>query len=72
MFQTSLICGLGMLVFTVSPFMPAARFAWLMFALLAAALIADLLILPALLASPLGRWLVSPKTEASSATATNL
>jgi uncharacterized protein len=64
MLQTSVICGLGMLVFTVSPFMPAARFAWLMFALLAAALVADLLILPALLASPLGRWLVSPKTNA--------
>jgi uncharacterized protein len=72
MLQTSVICGLGMLVFTVSPFMPAARFAWLMFALLAAALVADLLILPALLASPLGRWLVSRKTNVLSATAKNL
>jgi predicted RND superfamily exporter protein len=63
MLQTSSICGLGMLVFVVNPFMPAARFGWLMFALLFAALIADLLILPALLASPLGRWLVSPRRE---------
>jgi hypothetical protein len=52
-----------MLVFVVNPFMPAARFGWLMFALLFAALIADLLILPALLAAPLGRWLVSPREQ---------
>ncbi|MCL4204391.1 MAG: MMPL family transporter [Pirellulaceae bacterium] len=65
MLQTSLICGLGMLVFALSPFMPAARFAWLMFALLNAALAADLLILPALLASPLGRLLVSRVNRAS-------
>jgi hypothetical protein len=36
-----------------------------MFALLNAALAADLLILPALLASPLGRWLVSGVNRAS-------
>jgi len=65
MLQTSVICGLGMLVFVVSPFMPAARFAWLMFALLIAALVADLLIMPALLASPVGRWLVSRRMASS-------
>lgn len=63
MLQTSMICGLGMLVFVVNPFMPAARFGWLMFTLLFAALTANLLILPALLASAPGRWLVAARLE---------
>lgn len=54
MMQTSLICGLGLMVFAVSPFAPIARFAWLMGAMLVAAVAADLIVLPALLASPFG------------------
>lgn len=55
MTQTSLICGLGMLVFVFSQFVPISRFAWLMAASLAAALAGDLVLLPALLVSSLGR-----------------
>ncbi|MCA9119173.1 MAG: MMPL family transporter [Planctomycetaceae bacterium] len=54
MVQTSLICGLGMLVFALSDFVPISRFAWVMFAMLMAALLADLIVLPAILLSPLG------------------
>lgn len=55
MVQTSVVCSVGMLVFTLSSFVPASRFAWMVFILLFTALFADLVILPALLASPLGR-----------------
>ncbi len=54
MVQTSLICGLGLLVFGLSDFVPISRFAWVMFAMLMSALIADLIVLPAILLSPLG------------------
>lgn len=54
MVQTSLICGLGLLVFAVSDFVPISRFAWVMFAMLMSALVADLIVLPAILLSPLG------------------
>ncbi|MDH3719581.1 MAG: MMPL family transporter, partial [Planctomycetota bacterium] len=55
MIQTSLICGLGMLVFSLSPFAPIARFGWLMAAMLGAALVGDLIVLPAILKGWLGR-----------------
>ena len=55
MVRTTLICGLGLLVYAFSPFIPIVRFAWLMFAMLSAALIGDLLVLPALLLSRLGK-----------------
>ena len=55
MVQTTLICGLGLLVFSMSSFVPTGRFAWLMLALLTSALVADLIFLPAILASPLGK-----------------
>ena len=48
--QAALIAGAGVLALTVSPFRPTARFGGLTAALLAAAVAADLLILPALLA----------------------
>ncbi len=54
MIQTSLICGLGLLVFAFSSFAPIARFGWLMGAMLGTALIGDLIILPAVLMSRLG------------------
>lgn len=56
MVQTTVICGLGLLVFAFSSFVPTAHFAWLMAAMLGTALIGDLLLLPALLAGPLGRF----------------
>ncbi|MCC9602113.1 MMPL family transporter [Stieleria sp. JC731] len=49
MIQTTLICGSGLAIFALSNFMPTARFAWMMVLLLAAALVGDLLLLPALL-----------------------
>ncbi len=55
MTQTTLIGGLGLSVFALSTFTPTQRFGKLMLALLAAALVGDLIFLPALLASPLGR-----------------
>lgn len=58
MLQTSVICGVGMLAFAFSSFVPVSRFAWMVFVLLLTALFADLVILPALLAGPLGRVFV--------------
>lgn len=52
MTQTALVCGLGMLVFALSPFTPIARFAWLTFTLLMVGLISDLVLTPAILLSP--------------------
>ena len=56
MIQTSLICGLGLLVFGLADFIPTSRFAWMTASLIAAALLADLVLLPSLLLSPLGSW----------------
>jgi predicted RND superfamily exporter protein len=55
MIQTSFVCSLGFLAFSPSEFVPIARFAWIMCALLFAALLGDMMILPALLVSSLGR-----------------
>lgn len=49
--STSLICGLGFFVFFFGDFMPAVRFGQLLFFMLAAALIGDLIFLPSLLLS---------------------
>ena len=53
--QTTAIGGLGLSVFAFSTFTPTQRFGVLMLTLLAVALIGDLIFLPALLASPLGK-----------------
>ncbi len=66
MTETTLICGLGLLVFAVSRFTPTARFAWLMFTLLTAALLGDLVVLPAILIGPLGRIFQPRKTATQS------
>ncbi len=55
MTQTTLIGGLGLSAFAFSTFMPTQRFGILMLFLLVAALIGDLILLPALLAGPLGK-----------------
>ncbi|MAT15139.1 MAG: hypothetical protein CMJ46_07695, partial [Planctomyces sp.] len=65
MMQTTLICGLGLLIFGLSDFVPTSRFAWMMLYLLFTALVGDLLLLPALLLSPLGR-LFEPSKKRSS------
>jgi predicted RND superfamily exporter protein len=56
MTQTTLIGGLGLAVFAASTFTPTQRFGVMMVTLLAAALVGDLILLPAILAGPLGRF----------------
>jgi len=63
MTQTTAIAGVGLAVFALSTFTPTQRFGVLMFALLATALIGDLIFLPALLASPLGKYFGKELTE---------
>ena len=64
MTQTTAIGGIGLSIFAFSTFTPTQRFGTLMLALLAAALIGDLLFLPALLASSLGK-VFDPKLQRS-------
>ena len=61
MMQTTLICGLGIMVLVQSDFITTCRFAVLIFLLLALALPGDLVLLPAILASPLGKYFRSSK-----------
>ena len=61
MTQTTAIGGLGLSIFALSTFTPTQRFGTLMLTLLAAALAGDLIFLPALLSSPLGRVFDSPR-----------
>lgn len=55
MSHTTLICAGGLVVFAFSSFVPILHFAWLMVSLLLAALVGDLVLLPAILAGPFGR-----------------
>ena len=55
MTQTTLIAGLGLVIFSLSSFQPVAQFGLLMFLLLLAALVGDLIFLPSLLASSAGK-----------------
>jgi uncharacterized membrane protein YdfJ with MMPL/SSD domain len=56
MTQTTIVGGLGLFVFALSTFTPTQRFGTLMLVMLATALVGDLILLPALLAGPAGRW----------------
>lgn len=67
--QTALICAAGMLPFTSSSFLPARSFALMLLLLLLIAAVSDLLVLPALLAGPLGRWFMRPAPPAREASA---
>jgi predicted RND superfamily exporter protein len=53
--QAALVNGLGLSVFAVSSFTPTSRFGWLMLTILVAGVIAELIMLPSLLFSPLGK-----------------
>ncbi len=53
--QAALISGLGLSVFALSTFTPTQRFGWLMLTILIAGVVAELIMLPAILAGPLGR-----------------
>lgn len=63
MVQTSLICGLGLMVYAFSSFVPTQHFAFMMVGLLMAALVGDLIFLPALLLSPLGKVVGMPAEQ---------
>ena len=54
MLQTTLVAGLGLAMFATSEFTPTRQFGLMMVTMLTAALIGDLLLVPALLAGPLG------------------
>ena len=58
--QSAIVCGLGILAFAASSFAPTRRFAWMLSLLVWAALVGDLVVLPALLSGPAGRWFNSP------------
>lgn len=64
MLQTTMIGGLGLAVFAVSTFTPTQQFGTLMIIMLGMALVGDLILLPALLCGPLGRFFApgSPAT----------
>ena len=64
MTQTTVVGGLGLFVFSLSTFTPTQRFGTLMLVMLAAALLGDLILLPALLAGPAGK-LFKPRARAS-------
>lgn len=68
LWQTSTAVGLGLLMLYPAELLLVSRFGWLMAALIGAALVADLIVLPALLAGPLGtiieRTSVQPSREA--------
>jgi len=53
--QATLINGLGLSVFTISSFAPTKQFGFLMLVILVAGAVAELLLLPAILAGPMGR-----------------
>ena len=65
MTQTTAIGGLGLSIFAFSTFTPTQRFGTLMLALLAAALVGDLVFLPAMLVSPVGRVFDRQKSKPS-------
>jgi uncharacterized protein len=62
--QSALVCGLGILVFAGSSFAPSRRFALMLALLVAAALVGDLVLLPALLTGRAGRWFAPAKKTA--------
>lgn len=55
--QTTLVVGGGLLMLSFADLLLVSRFGWLMASLVATALVADLILLSALLAGPLGRIL---------------
>lgn len=54
--QAAIISGVGLSVFALSTFTPSQRFGYLMLAILFAGVVAELIMMPALLAGPLGRF----------------
>jgi hypothetical protein len=65
--QTTLVACAGLALFVLGTFVPTQRFGLTMLAMLLASLVANLFVLPALLAGPLGRYLAPRMPEATSA-----
>jgi predicted RND superfamily exporter protein len=63
MYQSWGVIGLGLSVFAISDFMPTQRFGLMMVSLLTVSLIVNLVLLPALLAGPLGGFLARSLTR---------
>ena len=57
LWQTSMAVGLGLFMLSFADLLLVSRFGWLMATLIFAALIADLILLPAMLAGSLGTWI---------------
>jgi predicted RND superfamily exporter protein len=55
MTESTVVCALGILIFSLSSFAPTSRFSWMLALLMMAALAGDLVLLPAMLVGPLGR-----------------
>jgi hypothetical protein len=55
MTESTIVCALGILIFSLSSFAPTSRFSWMLAMLMMAALAGDLVLLPAMLVGPLGR-----------------
>ena len=68
MLQTTIIGGFGLAVFATSTFTPTQQFGYLMISMLGTALVGDLLLLPAILVSPLGKFFGGPAPEAGTST----
>ena len=69
MWQTSLAVAIGLLVLAPAELLLISRFGWLMAAMIGVALLADIMLLPNLLASPLGR-LFDPRQVVAAAVET--
>ena len=57
MFQTTLVCGISLMAYYFSDFVPTSNFSLFMFGLLSSALLGVLFLLPSMMASPMGRYL---------------
>jgi len=55
-YQSTVIVALGLVTFSISSFMPTQRFGYLMCTLLGFGLVADLVLTPAMLSGPIGRF----------------
>jgi predicted RND superfamily exporter protein len=64
--QAALISGLGLSIFAFSTFTPTQRMGWLMMTILLAGVVAELVMMPAILAGPLGK-VFSPRRAAEAA-----
>jgi predicted RND superfamily exporter protein len=61
--QAALISGLGLAVFAFSTFTPTQRMGWLMMTILLAGVVAEFIMMPAILAGPLGRVFAPQRRE---------